>query len=530
LVQIIVVQSIARRFLSKSKVAERQVEVSKMLAVHQKKERAATIIQTAWRGFWGYSHYVIVLYEITRIQALMRRRLAKRHCNIRLACLILIQAAARRFLASKVVAKLELENMMIAARGQELRERNSAKRIQFWWRIVLDWTKEKKAALTIERFFIFVKAEVDREIRRREMKRLAKEKRRRERRRQSEDALLENVWMNTVSDLAPSSASSEESHVSKSSPYDSNRKDNAKEPIQNVNSKLHLAGFKEPVASSERVSLDPPCYTQPPSDALQMAPSQDFYPQPPTDAVQLAPSQDFSVVSNITNPSVFHKMSNHQLQTSQTDATDEVDFDFNQSLHKEVRPPSAKNEKKHRLGTEDYIRKYSGGLKTAPNRLSQSESSDHFFSEFGIKRQSSNGTLTTYTQSHTQASTPRNKTDPGSSSKRRNSSGTQISISIGRRESYSPHFLPPVTPLSRQKGAVVPIGRRGTSDTESQTTVSDSMYSRSSPRRHSTSGGIYGRGGNNPVMIMKTYPDLEDGQSVQEAHEVLLLGDEYGEV
>jgi hypothetical protein len=31
-------------------------------------------------------------------------------------------------------------------------------------------------------------------------------------------------------------------------------------------------------------------------------------------------------------------------------------------------------------------------------------------------------------------------------------------------------------------------------------------------------------------MIMKTYPELEDGQSIQEAHEILLLGDDYGEV
>jgi hypothetical protein len=59
--------------------------------------------------------------------------------------------------------------------------------------------------------------------------------------------------------------------------------------------------------------------------------------------------------------------------------------------------------------------------------------------------------------------------------------------------------------------------------------MSNTIYSRQSPRRHS--GGIHSRGGKNPVMIMKTYPDLEDGQSVQgEAHEVLLLGDEYGEV
>jgi hypothetical protein len=59
--------------------------------------------------------------------------------------------------------------------------------------------------------------------------------------------------------------------------------------------------------------------------------------------------------------------------------------------------------------------------------------------------------------------------------------------------------------------------------------MTETIYSMSSPRRHS-SGGIHGRGGHHPVMIMKTYPEFEDGQSIQEAHEILLLGDEYGEV
>ena len=409
-----------------------------------------------------------------------------------------------------------------------------------WW--VLDWNKEKKAALTIERFFVYVKDEVDREIRRREMKRLAKEKKRREQRRRSEENLLEKVWTNTVDEtLAASSSASDESSRSKPSP----RKERSSPTIagkgsKGINPKLHLGGFNDPPVS----------YRDYPSSSSSVS-------RPPTEAVQLAPSQDFSIVSNITNPSVFHKMSKQQLKPTRTETTEETDFEFNQSFHKEVRPRSTKNEKKHRLSTEDYIRKYSSGMKTAPNRLSKADSSDHFFTEHGLTRQPSNGTHTTFAQSHTLAS----DSVGSAGSKRRHSSGSSMSISIGttprgaydvsprvpstprsttnsrsgstptgfskRRESSSPRFLPPVTPNNRAKGHH--LACRGTSETESQTTMSDTIYSRQSSRRYS--GGTNRPGRTNPVMIMKTYPDLEDGQSVQgEAHEVLLLGDEYGEV
>ena len=49
---------------------------------------------------------------------------------------------------------------------------------------------------------------------------------------------------------------------------------------------------------------------------------------------------------------------------------------------------------------------------------------------------------------------------------------------------------------------------------------------RPSPRKHS---GVHSRGGN-AVMIMKTHPDFMDDQTIEEAHEIMLLGDDYGEV
>merc|ERR1712238_587673 len=134
-----------------------------------------------------------------------------------------------------------------------------------------------------------------------------------------------------------------------------------------------------------------------------------------------------------------------------------------------------KNEK-HRLSTEDYIKKYVA-LQTAPNRLSESQS---FFSEDGnnnnsasskLRRQSSEGTVPTDTQSHTTSRNmiPRKKpmklsisgfhtnqgsfdmsgkmpVTPRSSSGGSRSGSTPRAVSRSRRDNSSAQFLPPVTP------------------------------------------------------------------------------------
>lgn len=59
----------------------------------------------------------------------------------------------------------------------------------------MDCRKEKKAALVIERFFVMVKKEVDREIK---MAQERKEARRRKKQSHNEEAFLEHVWIDTV--------------------------------------------------------------------------------------------------------------------------------------------------------------------------------------------------------------------------------------------------------------------------------------------------------------------------------------------
>lgn len=217
LVHIIVVQSVARRYLATVRVQSSRSE-------RALQNSAATKIETAWRSFWAFSQYVIMQFEVTRLQAMVRGNLVRKRYSLRLGCAIMIQSVARKFLA---VCKVQKYRSAVAIQGAarrylairavkgircavvktnakvlSMRETRACQSIQFWWRVVLDCRKEKAAALIIERFFIMVKREVDREIRRVTRKKKEKKskssRRHRSKKKVSDDQLLEKVWLNTV--------------------------------------------------------------------------------------------------------------------------------------------------------------------------------------------------------------------------------------------------------------------------------------------------------------------------------------------
>jgi hypothetical protein len=192
-VQVILVQTLARRFVSRRLVnrMRQQNEV-------EKSNRAATRIQSAWRGFWQYSHYVILQYEVVRIQSVIRGKLCRNDFNLQLGCSIMIQAAVRRFLAMKRAQRLKVTEVWTGGQVQGIIDVQASRRIQFWWRVVLDCRREKKAALIIERFFLMIKREIESEIMRREKSKQEKRKRRHREKREDDDKLLERAWLNTV--------------------------------------------------------------------------------------------------------------------------------------------------------------------------------------------------------------------------------------------------------------------------------------------------------------------------------------------
>lgn len=518
MVHIIVVQSMARQFLAKNEVEIRRKEREEKDSVQRGKNAAATTIQKTWRGFWGFSHFVIVQYEITRVQALVRGKLARDRFNLKLGCAILIQAVSRRFLARKLASAKVTERATASARVLELRERNSAKHIQFWWRIVLDWMKEKRAALIIERFFMSVKAEVDRELNEMEQRRILNEKSRKNNQKVSKRP-------NAVDAFAASRVLTKTVR-SQSAPRSRPAQKNI--PIDDANNYKLLH------------SRDERCF-------LEISDTQS-----PPQVLHLAPSEDFSMISNITNPSILNQFSK-DVQSPSTGQTN------SEEIFHEVRAPS-KNEKHRRLSTEDYIKKY-GGLKTAPNKSLSKFQSDHFFPDNGKSgrkknRRSYDGMPTIQIQGQNKVKTPSNargqygkpmplstessnskvfqviKTVPAtprsSSGGGNRSSPVPRNATRSRRDIIPSQFHPPVTPTRKKSAALL---RSATALTECSTPVEDEKLHipprpRPSQRKHSS---IHGRGGS-AVMIMKTNPDFKDDKTIEEAHEIMLLGDDYGEV
>ena len=421
LLHIIVAQSVARRFLSRFKVERRKTQSAAVAVITKalkenasrnakKKADAATKIAAAWRGFWAFSHYIIVQYETTKLQAAVRGKLARNKYNLHLGCVIIIQAMARQYLAKKEIDRRVVER---AAKHEaaiiELRERNAAKRIQFWWRIVLDWTKEKKAALTIERFFIHVRAEVDREVMRREQRRLSKDKKKRKKRRSSEGGKRKSS-LNTVDEDMSGAFSFQEAetlNTGVSSRSQSAPRMRAPSPRRAAAAAAAAAGAKASsrAGSSPRmVPKSSPRANQKPALRLDVSDRSRSrhadLPSPrsqhPTGSIRTAPSHDVSEISAVTTPSVLRtpksytknlrqQVQNAKSPSNEPDLTDELDQAFKQlesnvASHK-VEPRARPG--KHRPTTEDYIKKYgmsnsSARTPVSPQR-SLSPGGRHFF-------------------------------------------------------------------------------------------------------------------------------------------------------
>ena len=161
--------------------------------------QAATIIQSRWRGYVHSTNYCIMLIEIVRIQALVRGRQERSWLKFQNECASIIQATMRGYLTRKELHNESMISVLISAAATSLRTRNAARTLQRWWAEVL-WRKEqelwrqkqKKAALIIERFFIYVKKEVEKEIK--AMKKKKKQRKKMKKYMQSDDWLLENAW------------------------------------------------------------------------------------------------------------------------------------------------------------------------------------------------------------------------------------------------------------------------------------------------------------------------------------------------
>ncbi len=115
-------------------------------------------------------------------------------------CATIIQASSRSFLARKERHNECMVSILIAAAANSLRVRNAAIKLQMWWLEEMWIKREKEAALIIERFFIYVKKEVEKEVK--ALKKKKKERRRRRKMKQTDDYILERAWLGVADDAA----------------------------------------------------------------------------------------------------------------------------------------------------------------------------------------------------------------------------------------------------------------------------------------------------------------------------------------
>ena len=184
-----------------AEVIQRAWRMQKRIQMHRK----AVIIQKHWRGCMQYSDYLLVREDIIRIQSAFRGYQEREWLGFQHECAVIIQSSARCFLNRTNVLERKLAQVVLQAKLASLQQKNCAKKIQQTWKNRVNHAKEKEAALIIEQFFITVRKEVDAELARLEqntpkVKKVKKRKKKRKEK-ESEDKLLERVWLNTVESM-----------------------------------------------------------------------------------------------------------------------------------------------------------------------------------------------------------------------------------------------------------------------------------------------------------------------------------------
>ena len=115
-------------------------------------KEAATRIQQYWSGFWPYSHYIILRFEIVRIQAFARGCAQRNYLALQHDCATVIQSTTRGFLANKNCHMERIITAMVQPASMFLSIRLTSKRIQRCYRDTRMTAEKKHAALVIGRF------------------------------------------------------------------------------------------------------------------------------------------------------------------------------------------------------------------------------------------------------------------------------------------------------------------------------------------------------------------------------------------
>lgn len=158
--------------------------------IHKFERHAAITIQRYWRGFRIFSQFVILTYDVIRIQSCIRSYLVRVHLRKLQEYSIKIQSICRIYLAKKLLRSNRMSKIKHMSRVLSFQYFTVCKRIQRAFRNHMLRKRHKIAVSTIERFFVFVKAEVDRKVQ------IAIATRR-----EADEQMLERIWLNTCASV-----------------------------------------------------------------------------------------------------------------------------------------------------------------------------------------------------------------------------------------------------------------------------------------------------------------------------------------
>lgn len=194
---VITAQKMARGFLTRKNDGRRVVH-----ALEQRRARidAATNVQKGCRGLLARQRYWYTLGCTMQIQSWMRGRLVMMQLRREKKAQLKLQSFARRYFARQEYVQRKFILMLIQTAEQERSKKVAALVIQERARNFLDEKKKEGAARVIQRFFLLVRSEVTQIVQ-------ASKHRKNWRKKQSrrcppdsgEDDLLEDAWLNAVS-------------------------------------------------------------------------------------------------------------------------------------------------------------------------------------------------------------------------------------------------------------------------------------------------------------------------------------------
>jgi hypothetical protein len=193
---IVAAQRIARGYLTRKKYST----IIRANVVRKKNElNGLILIQKIWRGFQARQNYWYTLGCTMQIQNFWRKQIVSHIIKKQTKAILMLQCFARRGLARQEYMQRRFVFLLIQTAEAERAKKIQALKVQEEVREDMEERQRDEAARVIQRFFLFVKHEVDQLLLATKQRKKWRKKMKVEKRTDDvEEALLEDVWLGLV--------------------------------------------------------------------------------------------------------------------------------------------------------------------------------------------------------------------------------------------------------------------------------------------------------------------------------------------